>query len=147
QVLVDDCHRQRPVGRPRCCEGVYLIRVADAGADAGVAEAVVAAVVVAPEFHRQVGGGAGRGGAPPFAEVEALRAEDAPDVGLCGRAIHVAVRAPVVLGDANLGAGVISVDPLLHLRDQVDLRVDPAGVGVVGVPEVTGGRVPQQLRV
>src|SRR5262249_1728873 len=137
------------VGRAHRGEGVHLVGVANRGADAGVAEGAAGTVVVAEHLHGQVSRRAGGGGGPAVGQVEAFPAEDAPDVGLGGGPVHVPLGPPVVLGDADLGPGVVAIPPPLHQVDQVHLAAvdsragDPALIDVIGVPQAARGAVAQ----
>ena len=69
------------------------------------------AVVVAVHLDRLVGRRARCRRRPARRHVQPFAAEDAEDVGLGGGAVDVALRAPVVLGDADLRAGVVRCSP------------------------------------
>src|SRR5205814_1313378 len=122
-----------------------VVRVRTGGGNAGVPESGFVSVVIAIHLHRLVGWGAGRRCRPARAQVEAFASKNAQDVGLGSGTVDVAFGAPIVFGDADFGAGIISIRPAPDSRDELDDAVDPRGIHVVGVPEGAGGAVAQQL--
>src|ERR1019366_3269337 len=71
--------------------------------------------------------------------------KDAQDVGLRSSAVNVIFRTPIILGDTDFGAGIVTGDPPFHAWDEHDDLVDPGFIDVVGVPKRASGAAALEL--
>src|SRR5262249_42279958 len=103
------------------------------------------AVVVPVEFDRFVSRRGRIGRRPSRGHVQTLAAKNSQNVCLSRCPVYVTLRAPVVFGDRRFRARVVSRNPPLYSRNELDFVVDPGFIDIVWIPQRSRGSVTSKL--